>query len=152
MRARERYRSERTTSGDRGTGEGKAGVGGKAGWKRGKRGKRASKSMKSRRDGISDTNKRHSPAQNSRAKLPSQKHPEPSPNLSCIFKNPGSQDDDEYYGGVGDLRRSHAEITETGAVSNYRLICEISFYYCNDYLFNTDVHVISTGIAAYVLF
>ncbi|XP_072451260.1 uncharacterized protein cenpu [Chiloscyllium punctatum] len=58
---------------------------------------KASKSMKSRRDGISDTNKRHSPAQNSRAKLPSQKHPEPSPNLSCIFKNPGSQDDDEYY-------------------------------------------------------
>ncbi|XP_048381846.2 centromere protein U isoform X2 [Stegostoma tigrinum] len=58
---------------------------------------KASKSVRTRRDGRSQTNKRHTPAQNNRAKLPSQKHPEPSPNLSCIFKNPDSQDDDEYY-------------------------------------------------------
>ncbi|XP_041041754.1 centromere protein U [Carcharodon carcharias] len=57
-----------------------------------------SKGVRSKKGRGSQTNKRQTPAQRERVKSPSQKHPEPSPNLSCIFRNPDSQEDDEYYG------------------------------------------------------
>ncbi|XP_067885498.1 centromere protein U [Heterodontus francisci] len=55
------------------------------------------KGVRSKKGNGNPTKKRQTPALRNRAKLPGQKHPEPSPNLSCILRNPDSQGDDEYY-------------------------------------------------------
>ncbi|XP_067838687.1 centromere protein U isoform X4 [Heptranchias perlo] len=60
----------------------------------------ASKGVRSKKGRGNQTNKRQTPAQRNIAKSPGQKHPQLSPNLSCILRNPESRDDehDEYYG------------------------------------------------------
>ncbi|XP_038659830.1 centromere protein U [Scyliorhinus canicula] len=57
-----------------------------------------SKGVRSKKGRGSQTNKRKTSAQRNRAKSPNQKHPEPSPNLSSIFRIPDSHEENEDYG------------------------------------------------------
>uniref|UniRef100_UPI00398EB35F centromere protein U isoform X2 n=1 Tax=Pristiophorus japonicus TaxID=55135 RepID=UPI00398EB35F len=68
----------------------------------------ASKDARSKRDRGNQTNKGQTPAQRNIAKSPGLKHPQLSPNLSCILRNSQSQGDDEHEDDYGNPLHSTA--------------------------------------------